>query len=273
VWKKLVQRGMKLEVPEAVVNNAWRSLVVGNFLVAVGDRMHYSAGNAYDHLYEAECGDATRALLLYGFTGDARKMVGPLLDFNRDATRYHVAGHKLQLLAHYYWVTRDAAYLRDKEAVWKPVVEFIRTSRKTDNGLLPRDNYAGDIKQQVYALNSNADCWRGLRDMAAVLDDMGQRERAKELADEARAFRKAILDAVARSEDRDARFIPNALLGDEKPYDTLTATRMGSYYDLMAPYIIGSGVFGAASEREVWMIDYLRGHGGIAIGMIRSTPH
>src|SRR5262249_34590915 len=156
----------------------------------------------------------TRALMLYGFTGDARKMVGPLLDFNRQAPRYHVAGHKLQLLAHYYWVTRDAEYLREKESGWKPVVEFIRTSRKTDNGLLPRYNYPGDISQQVYALNSNANSWRGLRDMAAVLDDLGERERAKELAGEARDFRKAILDAVAKSENRDVKppFIPNALL-------------------------------------------------------------
>src|SRR5262249_22509659 len=46
-WKALLARGMRLEVPEAVVQNAWRSLVVGNFLLAVGDRMHYSAGNAY----------------------------------------------------------------------------------------------------------------------------------------------------------------------------------------------------------------------------------
>jgi hypothetical protein len=274
-WKALLDRGMKLEVPEPVVNNAWRSLVIGNYLVAVGDRMHYSAGNAYDHLYEAECGDAARSLMLYGFTKDGRKMVGPLLDFNRQATRFHVAGHKLQLLAHYYWLTRDAEYVRDKEAVWKPVVEFVRTSRKTDNGLLPRDNYAGDINQQVYALSSNANCWRGLRDMAAVLDDLGERERAKELAGEARDFRKAILDAVARSEDRTTKppFIPNALLGDEKPYETLTATRMGSYYDLMAPYVLGSGVLGPGSERETWMIDYLREHGGVALGMIRSTPH
>src|SRR5439155_5866218 len=100
------------EVPEPLVNDAWRSLVIGNYLLAVGDRMHYSAGNAYDHLYEAECGDATRALMLYGQTKDAARMVGPLLDFNRQATRYHVAGHKLQLLAHYYRVTRDAEYVR-----------------------------------------------------------------------------------------------------------------------------------------------------------------
>jgi hypothetical protein len=237
--------------------------------------MNYSAGNAYDHLYEAECGDAVRALMLYGYTDEARRMVGPLLEFNRQATRFHVAGHKLQLLAHYYWVTRDAEILREKEPVWQPVIDFIVASRRPENGLLPADNYAGDISQQVISLNSNANCWRGLRDMAAVLADLGEGERSGVLAREARSFRAAILDAVARSERRDAKppFIPNALLGDEPAYETLTATRMGSYYDLMAPYILGSGVFGPGARRETWMIDYLRQHGGLAMGMIRSTPH
>src|SRR5207237_4358335 len=153
-WKAVLARGAKVEVPEPVVQNAWRALVVGNYLIAEGDRMHYSAGNAYDHLYEAECGDAVRALLLFGHTADARKMLGPLLDFNRQVTRFHVAGHKLQLLAHYYWVTRDRDYLRESRAKWEPVIEFIRTSRKTENGLLPKDRYAGDINELVFSLNS-----------------------------------------------------------------------------------------------------------------------
>lgn len=274
-WRDLLDQGAKFEIPELVVQDAWRSLIVGNFLVASGDRMNYSAGNAYDHLYEGECGDATRSLLQYGFKSQARSMVGPLLDFNRQATRYHVAGHKLQLLAHYYWVTRDKDYLREKEPVWKGVIDFIINSRRTTNGLLPPDNYAGDIPQQVYSLNSNSNCWRGLRDMAAVLQDLGASDRAEQLRQEAKTFREAILAAVAKSERRDVQppFIPNALFGIEQPYDNLTATRMGSYYDLMVPYTIGSEVFGAGAERETWMIDYLRQHGGIAMGMIRSMPH
>src|SRR5204862_1225218 len=147
----------------------------------------------------------------------AGRMVAPLLDFNRQATRFHVAGLKLQLLAHYYWVTRDADYLREKRPVWEPVVQFIINSRKTDNGLLPKDNYAGDVNTQVYSLNSNASCWRGLRDMAAILEDVGERDRAAELRKEAAEFRKVILDAVAKSERRDAKppFIPVALFSDE----------------------------------------------------------
>jgi hypothetical protein len=274
-WQEVRGQAMQLDVPEPIVNNAWRSLVIGNFMIADGDRMNYSAGNAYDHLYEAECGDAVRSLLLYGLTDAARQMVGPLLDFNRQATRYHVAGHKLQLLAHYYWLTRDEATIRRKEPVWKPVAEFIISSRERATGLLPRDNYAGDINQQVYSLNSNANCWRGLRDLAAVLEDIGEAEQAKRLHDEAASFRQAILQAVAKSERHDVQppFIPNALFGEEEPHDPLTATRMGSYYDLMAPYIIGSGALGLGSERETWMIEYLQRHGGTAMGMVRSQPH
>jgi hypothetical protein len=274
-WEGLLAKGTRMSIPEPVVQDAWRSLLVGNFLTALGDRMHYSAGNAYDHLYEAECGDATRAMMLYGFADDARRMVVPMLEFNRQATRYHVAGHKLQLLAHYYWVSRDAESLRAWEPIWGPVIEFVTSSRRKDNGLLPPDRYAGDIDQNVYSLNSNANCWRGLRDMAAVLADLGRREQAEALAREAKAYRAAILDAVARSERLDTKppFIPVALFGAESPYETLTSTKMGSYYDLMAPYILGSGVFGPGSPREGWMIDYLRAHGGIAMGMIRSTPH
>ena len=95
---------------------------------------------------------------------------------------------------------------------------------------MPPDNYAGDIPQQVYALSSNANCWRGLRDMAAVLDDLGLRERAGEMRREADAYRRAILRAVDRSEQRDADppFIPNALFGVERAYDVTTATRLGS---------------------------------------------
>jgi hypothetical protein len=66
-------------------------------------------------------------------------------------------------------------------------------------------------------------------------------------------------------------FIPISLYGDDPPFDPLTATRFGSYYCLMAPYVLGSDVF-AGTEREAWLIDYLRQHGGLAMGMIRSTP-
>jgi hypothetical protein len=274
-WRDILDRSIQLETPEEIVNQAWRATLIGNFMIAVGDRLHYSAQNAYAKLYEGECGDTLRSVMLFGHADPAPAMLRPLLEFDRRDTRFHVAGHKLQLLVYFYWLSRDAKTIRKYEPLWRPAVELILDSREAETGLLPKDNYAGDIKTQVYSLNSNANCWRGLRDVAAMLDDMGEGDEARELRQVAVEYRKAILAAVDRSVRRDTQppFIPIALLADEPAHDPLTATRTGSYYDLMCPYVIGSEIFGQGSEREDWLVGYLENHGGIAMGMIRSQPH
>jgi hypothetical protein len=270
-----LDRSIRLETPEPIVNDAWRSLLVGTFMIAVGDRLHYSAGNAYAKLYEGECGDTLRSVMLFGHLDAAPAFLKPLLEYNRQDTRFHVAGHKLQLLAWFYWLTRDAATIRAYEPLWRPSVELILNSREPATGLLPKDNYAGDIHTQVYSLNSNANCWRGLRDIAAVLDDIGEKSEAARLKKVAADYRQQILAAVERSERRDAKppFIPIALLSDEPAHDPLTATRTGSYYNLMCPYVIGSEIFGQGSQREDWLLGYLQNHGAISMGMIRTMPH
>ena len=273
-WQDFLDRGIQLDTPEEIVDHAWRAALIGNLVIAVGDRLHYSAGNAYAKLYEGECGDTLRSVMLFGHGDAAPSLLKPLLEFDRQETRFHVAGHKLQLLAYFYWLSRDAETVRAYEPLWRPSLELILNSRERETGLLPKDNYAGDIKTQVLSLNSNANCWRALRDVATMLEHMGDGNQARELRQIAAEYRKAILAAVERSERRDTRppFIPIALLADEPAHDPLTATRTGSYYDLMCPYVIGSEIFGQGSEREDWLLGYLENHGGIAMGMIRSQP-
>lgn len=274
-WSGWLDHDFKLVTPEQIVNDAWRAMLIGNMMIAVGDRPHYSAGNAYAHLYEGECGDTMRSLMLFGHPDVGPGMLKTMLEFNRKETRFHVAGQKLQLLAFFYWLTRDAATIRALEPQWRPSVDLILNSRESESGLLPKDRYAGDIATQVYSLNSNANCWRGLRDLAAVLEEIGSKEEATKLRAVAAEYRKAILHAVDRSERRDQKppYIPIALLADEAVPDPLTSTRFGSYYDLICPYIIGSEIFGQGSEREDWLLGYMQNHGGIAMGMVRTTPH
>ncbi len=274
-WQALLTAGMQLQTPEKVVNDAWRSTLIGNFMIADGDRMNYSTGNAYAKLYQGECGDSLLSLLLYGQDTTARSVLRPIMEFYREATRFHVAGQKLQLLTQYYWMTRDAGAVRANEDMWRRSLDLILNNREPGSGLLPKDNYAGDISEQVYSLNSNANCWRGMRDLAVVLDELGDHDESRRLLGVAAEYRKAILAAVEKSERRGTQppFIPVALLADEPAHDPLTSNRIGSYYDLMAPYIIGSGVFGPGNEREEWLIRYLQQHGGISMGMVRTEPH
>lgn len=278
-WNAYLNNGLTLSVPEPMVNDAWRAHIIGDYMLLKGDRADYSYGNQYERLYEAECGDTVRSLMLFGYAADTRRMIVPLLEYTRTngnySLKYHQAGFKLQLLAHYYWLTRDAAFIREQRALWKNEVDILSTNRAPSLGILPQEQYAGDIFTRTYSLNSNANGWRGLRDIAAVLIEIGDREDGERIAHVASDLRKATLVAVSRSVDdsTDPPFIPLSLYGNEKPYDPITATKMGSYWNEMASYIIGSGVFGPEDERQNWLIEYLQRHGGISMGMIRFDQH
>ncbi len=274
VWEKVLDRGMKVTVPERVVNDAWRTLLINNFALVNKAHANYSAGNSYECMYEAESGDGVLAFMLFGFAEDTARMFGPLLDYTHPGLEYHNAAYKLQSLANYFWVTRDVKLINAKRGEWRRDIDLLLNAREEKLGLLPRERYCGDIGTKVYSLNVNAASWRGLRDMAAVLAEMGETELAEKISVAAKNYRGKIIEAVASSERKDVQppFIPIALFGEEKPYDVLNGSMLGGYWDLMSPYVLGSGLF-ANTERESWMIDYLRQHGGICMGMIRFDQH
>ena len=273
-WQSLINRAMQVQTPEPIVNNAWRSLIVGNFMLLKGDAMCYSNGNQYEKLYVNEGGDAIRSLELWGYKDECRRMIVPILDYKREGLLFHQAGLKLQMLSNYYRLTGDAAFLRQQRDRWMIQVNRIIEGREPGSGLFPKEQYCGDIATPVYSLNSNSNAWRGIRDFSAVLDEIGETDQAKRCADTANAFRPAILAAVEKSvrRDVDPPFVPIALFGDEQPYDSLTATRLGGYYDLMAPLVLGSGVLGVNSELTSDMLDYFHQRGGICMGMVRVHP-
>jgi len=275
VWQSLLDRGAQFETPEPLVNNAWRGLTVGCFTMLKSNLMNYSHGNSYERLYEAECGDAARALALFGHTDDVGTMVPPLMIYRQEGLKFHNAGFKLQLLSHYYWLTRDSNFINSIRPKWSDEIKLIVKGREKDSGLLPREHYCGDIHTQVYSLHSNGACWRGLRDFAAVLAELGETGEAKRLTKIAEEYRQAIFAATEKSEYTNVspQFIPVALFGEEKPYDHLTSSMLGSYWDLIAPYMLGSGMFGPGSARERAIVDYLQEHGGICMGMIRFDQH
>lgn len=269
-WSELTGRGMQVSVPEPVVMNAWKSLLVGTHALIRSNRMHYSAGNQYDRLYQAEGCDALHALLWWGH--EVRPLAVSQLDFTRKGLEFHQAGHKLQLMAHLRDFTRDDAFIREMRPRWEKEVRLIINSRTNAEGLFPREQYCGDIPTPVYSLNSNAKSWRALRDFAATLDAMGERDEAKRLMAVAAEFKQRILAAITKSARAEMPgFVPIALSGEEDPYDTITATKMGSYWNLMANYVLGTGILSEPRERS--LLDYLQQRGGLVMGMTRCRPN
>lgn len=274
-WKSLVAGAMQVDVPEPIVNAAWKSTIVGSFQLLKGNDLNYSASNLYETMYEAECGDAFRALIMWGLKAESDKMMIPLLNYGTNpGLRFHDASFKLQLLAHYYWLTHDSQFMRELKPNWSRNIQILSEEREKATGLLPKEAYCGDEKQKVYSLNSNANAWCGLHDFAAVLKQIGELEESARIKKIADTMYRDILAAVEKSEFKNVKptFIPVALFGEEKPYDILTATRRGSYYNLIIPYVIGSKIF-SGTEREDAMLRYLEEHGGICMGMIRFDQH
>src|SRR5207248_1047769 len=124
-WQRILAGAMKLEIPEPYANNAWRQLLIQNFALINGNRMHYSAGNQYDQLYEAEGSDATLTMMNWGYEEDTRRLIVPLLDFTRKGVEFHQAGHKIDDLCQYYWQTRDAAFIKSMRSRWEKEVQLI----------------------------------------------------------------------------------------------------------------------------------------------------
>lgn len=273
-WQNLLAQAATIEVPETRVNHAWRALLASLLMIAEGQQMNYGAQNSYATDYEEECSSPVHALLMYGLTDVAKIFIPDLLEFNRQPNlRFHNTAFKLQLLARYYWLTRDGDLIRRTRNIWQPEVEAVLASRDPSTGLLPKEDYCGDISTKVDNLSTNASCWRGIRDLNGVLEDVGEPD--PRLPQFAEAFRQSIIKAVRDSVDHtvDPPFVPIALFGAEKAYSQLTSTMLGSYWVLMSNYVLRSGVFQQTPELAQWIVDYLHNRGGLCMGMLRFDQH
>lgn len=271
-WNSILAQGMNVETPEPYVNAAWRHLICQNFELINGDRIHYSAGNQYDRLYEAEGSDAALAFLTWGYESEMRRLMVPLFDFTRKGLEFHQAGFKINNLCQYYWQTRDAAAVKELRPRWEKEARRLVDNRTGEHGLFPKEQYCGDIHTPVQSVNVNAKAWRALRDLSAVLAAVGQKTEAEEYAKVAGAFRKTVLTAIDKSARREVTppFVPVALYDNEPIHDPITQVRIGSYWNIIIGYTISSGIFPVGSEQENWIPRYLEQHGGLCMGMVRS---
>ena len=280
-WNAIIDGGTRITVPEKRVNDAWRATTIGNYMLLHGAGMRYSHGNQYAKLYIGEGGDTTRAMIEYGQLETARKIIPPLFVYTRKGLDFHQAGLKLQMLAQYYWTTRDAEFVKSIRVIskegrkpgWQTELELLMNGREEKSGLFPPEKYAGDIDDRVYSSNSNSNGWRGLRDMAAVLDEIGEKELAQKANASAEQFRKAVLAALEKSVDRSIQpaFVPLALFGAEKPYPHIANQRLASYWNIMSKFVLASGVFPPDSEYANALIGYAQQRGGLCMGMNRSS--
>jgi hypothetical protein len=277
-WQKRLETGGQFEVPEPEVQNA--QLAVLSQMIAAGWR--YSIGNPYEELSFAEALDAAEVTAAYGYPSVSKSIIEFALNrLQKKPQRLTAfrAGHLLSTAAYYYRLTHDRTFLRKTTPELRRLVDGIvgrqiRSGPK--RGRLAPEPLSSDIPYSVESVVSAIEAWQGLLAIERVWSTTGYpglaghtRAVGLELAG---AMRPALRHASKRLRDG-SLFVPDALTGPRGPFDRLTATREGSYWNLMMPYALASGFFPAHSPSAHGIVHYVLAHGSRLLGVPRADAH
>jgi len=273
-WARKLTGSATFEVPEVRVQNAERSLVIQNLALA----WRYSAGNGYhSHFFTPEAVDTAGVMGEYGFKDVNRATLDVASWRKLSWTANWRMGARLLGTARYYRLFHDRAYLAAHTHRLASYVTRLRAQLVARHSrLLRRERFSADVWLKVYGLHSQTVAWQGLREMASVWVETGQ----PALAARARAVARRLGAGLRRAAQHSARrmgdgslFIPIRLLDGERPYRRLTESRPGSYWNLVMPYALASGIFPPEGTRARGTLQYLRAHGSLLLGLVRAGAY
>jgi hypothetical protein len=267
-WRRRLAEGAELDVPERRVENAALSLLVQGLV----HTWRYSVGNPYEQFSFPETVDVARPLGEYGFGDLEREMLRAALPARPTPYPNWKKGEKLLGFASYDQLYRDRATIARATPTLRRFLASLERQLEP-SGLLPRERYSSDIPDEVYGLHAQATIWQGLRGIADAWARAGEpalAARARTLAARLGAGLRTAVRSSQRSLDDGSLFVPMRLLDQELPYALVTESREGSYWNLVAPYALASGIFSPSSREARGALRYLLLHGSRLLGLVRS---
>ena len=267
-WNRRLAAGAKLQVPDRRVMHAERNLLIQNLL----HTWRYSLANAYER-FSWEMVDVAEVLGEYGFTGAEREIVKESFH-RRSVFPNRAVGVRMAGVADYYRRTGDARFVSRMTPALRILLGRLEMQlAESPNGLLERERYGVDVSRPVYGLHDQALALQGLRAIAGVWLKTGHTPLASlatVAADRLEAGLRAAVGASSSWLPDGSLFIPMALLdGTERPYDSVTESLEGSYWNLVMPYALASGLFPPGSAQASGVLRYMQGHGSRMLGLVR----
>jgi hypothetical protein len=272
-WDARLAAGAELLVPEQRVDDAERNLLIQNLELS----WRYSLGNPYER-FSWELPDVAEVMGAYGYKGVERSIMTASL---RATTVFpnRAAGERMVGSADYFRRYGDTAFVdRVTPRFRRDLQSFVR---QLDAGgtrsLLRRERYGADILGPIYGLHAQALALQGLRAMADVWGRTGRPNLAAQASQAADRLGAGLSAAVAAAQvalPDGSLFWPIALVdGTEHPYDSLTTSKRGSYWNLVMPYVLASGFVRPHSAQADGLLAYLLNHGSRLLGLVRFSPH
>jgi hypothetical protein len=272
-WANRLASGGELVVPEQRVYDAERNLLIQNLLLS----WRYSLGNAYER-FSWELADVAEVMGAYGYAGVERAIMNaalqaPTLFPNRSA------GERMAASADYVRRFGDTNFVEQVTPRFRKDVESFghQLDASGTAGLLRRERYGADISGPIYGLHAQVLALQGLRAIADIWSRTSRPALAAEAtaaADRLEAGLRSAFAAAQVAMPDGSLFVPIALVdGQEKPYDSLTASKRGSYWNLVMPYVLASGFVRPGSAQATGLLQYLLNHGSRFLGLVRFSPH
>jgi hypothetical protein len=279
-WERRLAHGGMIIVPEKRVLDAERSLLIQE----LGLTWRYSIGNQYEQFSSPEGVDVARVMAEYGHSEVSRAILGTSLRKKPSSVRRRPTrnpswkiGARLVGVAQQYRLSGDQAFVLRATPVLRRYVRSLGGQlRSNRHGLLRRERYSSDVPDPVYGLHSQAVVWQGLRSMGQVWAETGNRPLATKSLRLAGRLGAALRRAIRASQRRlpdGTLFIPVRLFDDERPYRSLTASREGSYWNLVAPYAFASGLIRPRSSQATGVLEYMLRHGSRLLGLVRAGAY
>jgi hypothetical protein len=275
-WQSRLDAGGTFDVPEPEVQDAERGILTQ--LIAFGWR--YSIGNPYEELSYAESLDAAEVAAEYGYSSVARSIIElSLVRMRLRPVRFTAfrGGRILSAAATYYRLTRDRSFLSAETPALDGLVRRI-AARQQRSGpargrLLPEPLSTDLENHDVESVPGQIEAVEGLLAIGRVWRSSGYPAHAARARTLALGIDRALRPAVARASVRlhdGSLFVPDQLTTRQRPFDRLTASRDGSYWNLVMPYALASGWFPAHSRAARGILRYLLGHGSRLLGVPRT---
>jgi hypothetical protein len=269
-WRTRLAEGASISVPEPRIEDALESVLTQDVLMT----WRYSVGNAYQEFSFPESVDVSQELAEYGFEDEAKSILRT--SFTRAPTPYPSwkKGERLAAAAEEVSLAGDGAFLRASNVVLERFVSELESSMR--GNLLARERYSSDIPDQVYGVHAQTVVWEGLNMIARAWAEQGEAgpsRRARNLANRLAVGLRRAVRASERKLPDGSIFVPASLEGGEKPYESLTDARLGSYWNLVVPYALASGFFAPSSGDARGALRYLELHGSRLLGLVRAGAY
>ena len=273
-WQEQLARAVTIDVPEPRVDDAERALLVQELSMT----WRYSVGNTYEELSFAESLDAAEVMAEYGYGDVARAILRFALSRLAERFSSFRAGLRLAAGALYYRLDRDRAYLREETPALAAAVARLgrEIERPGGTGLLGREPVSTDVGTRIYGLHAETAVWAGLLAMSRIWKQAGDRGLSRRSNAVATRLAAALHRAVLRSERMlpdGSLLVPLALLDPARPFGPVTASKDGTYWNLLAPYALASGFFRPHGPQARALLRFLLGHGSRLLGLVRSTDY